>query len=199
MHSVTLLQVAGLAHAARTLCRGRSPSSSSPCLTAAGNETPDVCLAPARACLAGLPTTSHTLKSDSPDLWSCTGRRAGGGSWERDSERRPGSCSGKLSRSYSFNLISKSPGPGRKRWASEQELNENSNPVHWVPVPMEMMRIWETLFWFVEHWVVISIFPLQFPLTIFELNFFVGSHHDIFSHMILVVQERKSCINYLAA
>ena len=38
----------------RMLYQGRSPSSSL-WLTAAGNEAPDACLAPARACLAGLP------------------------------------------------------------------------------------------------------------------------------------------------
>ena len=86
-------------------------------------------LAPARACLAGLPI-SH---------WNSSRLRGGGGSWdswERDSERRPGSGSGQLSLSYSLNLISESPCPGRQRRggrASEQKLNENSTPLSACP------------------------------------------------------------------
>ena len=44
----------------RASSHGRSPPSSSPCLTAAGNETPDAGQAPARASSAGLPISSRS-------------------------------------------------------------------------------------------------------------------------------------------
>ena len=61
-------------------------------------------------------------------------------------------------------IMSESPGQGRQRRASEPELNENSNPVPRVPVPKEIMRNWETLFWFVRHLVLTSIFPSTIPI-----------------------------------
>ena len=86
------------ARSPRTLYRERSPASSSPCLTAAGNETQDACLALARACLASLPLSPWKLGRQALGV-----ARGGGRSWERDSDCRPGSGSGQLSLSYSLN------------------------------------------------------------------------------------------------
>ena len=70
-------------------------------------------------------------------------------------------------------MISESPGQAAQGLRAGTQHNENSNPVHWVPVPEEMMRIGETLFWFLRYLVLISIFPTQFPFTIVELKFWL--------------------------
>ena len=102
----------------RTMYQGRSPTSSSH-----GSSERDTGRLPgsgsARACL-GLPISPWN-----PSRLAMGIARGGGGSWKRDTDRRPGSGSGQLSWSYSLNLISESPGPGRQRRASEPELNEN--------------------------------------------------------------------------
>ena len=170
----------------RTLYQGRSPSSSSPCLTAAGKETPDACLAPARACWA---TGSLPISPWNPSSLARGVARGGSCSWERDSERQPGSYLGQLSRPYSLNLISESPGPDRQavpglragtQWKLESLFTECQSQGN--------DGIWETLFWFVRHLVLIPIFPPTIPIYDRSVEFFVDSYHDFYSDLILVVQ-----------
>ena len=86
-----MLQVTGLELAARTRRPvGVHPLLSSSCLAAAGNETPDAGLAPARASL------SVTLPPVDIRVARARNAARGGGSWERDTERRLGSGSNLL-------------------------------------------------------------------------------------------------------
>ena len=42
----------------------------------------------------------------------------------------------------------------------------------------------------------VSFFTI--PTTIIELNIFVDPYYNFYSKSMLVVQERKSCVNFLA-
>ena len=168
----------------RTSYQGHSPYWSSPCLTAAGNKAPSP--ARARACLACLPQ-AISIWNLSPSRLAMEVAWGGSGSCQLGTRQR---TQVRLLLGPAWPVLLSQldilvawpwqPATGLRAWTQWKFESCSLSAL-----PNEMMRTWELLFWFVRHFVLMSMFPSTIPIHNLWVEIFVDSYHDFYSDLIL--------------